>query len=73
MSLDKSLKSASTLARHRNVLNRAERIDKLIEDGRWDETNPEPFGLPKVGHRKVSVGGKTKKAKKTDEAEETKK
>ena len=29
MSLDRSLKSASTLARHRNVLTRAERLVKL--------------------------------------------
>ena len=31
MSLDKTLKSKTTLARHRNVLNRAERIERLKE------------------------------------------
>jgi small basic protein (TIGR04137 family) len=60
MSLHKTLKSKSTLSRHRNVLSRAERIIKLREDDRWtDEMTP--FGLPKVAHRKVTVGGKTKK------------
>ncbi len=73
MSLDKSLKSSSTLSRHRNVLNRAERIEKLKEDGRWDENSTDPFGLPKVGHRKVTVGGKTKKEKKPEGEEEAKK
>lgn len=66
MSRDKSLKSASTLARHRNVLSRQERIEKLKEEERWTDESA-PFGLPKVAHRKVSVGGKTKKAAKTDE------
>ncbi len=68
MSRDKSLKSASTLSRHRNVLSRQERIEKLKDEERWDEEKG-PFGLPKVAHRKVSVGGKAKKAEKT--AEET--
>lgn len=62
MSLHKTLKSKSSLARHRNVLTRAERIEKLTEDDRWDDSM-DPFGLPKVAHRKVAVGGKTKKEK----------
>ena len=65
MSLDKSLKSKSALSRHRNVLSRAERIERLKEEDRWSEGR-EPFGLPKVAHRKAVVGGKEKKAK--DEA-----
>ena len=69
MSLDKTLKSKTSLARHRNVLNRAERIDRLKELDKWTEGRS-PFGLPKVGHRKVSVGGKdkTKKAEEGTEA-----
>jgi small basic protein (TIGR04137 family) len=54
MSLDRSLKSASALVRHRNVLTRAERLEKLAGDGKWTEDKG-PFGLPKVGHRKMAL------------------
>lgn len=64
MSIDKTLKSKSSLARHRNVLTRAERIEKLKEVGKWEDGRS-PLGLPKVGHRKVTVG--KKKSKKKDE------
>ena len=37
MSLDPSLKSASSLVRHRNVLTRAERLDQLKEEEKWNE------------------------------------
>jgi small basic protein (TIGR04137 family) len=60
MSLDSSLKSASSLVRHRNVLTRGERLAKLAEQGKWDQSKS-PFGLPKVGNRKLIVGGKDKK------------
>jgi small basic protein (TIGR04137 family) len=53
MSLDRSLKSASSLVRHRNVLTRAERLDKLKEEEKWNE-DKSVFGLPKVAHRKVA-------------------
>ncbi len=70
MSLDRSLKVASGLTRHRNVLSRAERIAKLTEKGNYDPAAGDPLGLVKVGNRKVTPGGKaTKKADKTDEAE----
>jgi len=52
MSLDKSLKSQGALARHRNVLSRAERVEALKEEERWTEGRT-VFGLPKVAHRKV--------------------
>lgn len=65
MSMDRSLKSKSTLARHRNVLSRAERIVKLQDVGRWSDTT-RPFGLPKVAHRKLAVGKKTKTEKKAE-------
>ncbi len=71
MSLDKSLKSTSSLVRHRNVLTRAERIEHLKENGLWSEDS-QPFGLPKVVHRKAAVGKKDKTEKKTeDETAET--
>jgi small basic protein (TIGR04137 family) len=54
MSLDRSLKSASALVRHRNVLTRGERLDKLKELEKWDETKS-PLGLPKVAHRKQAL------------------
>src|SRR5438874_13551451 len=54
MSLDRSLKSASALVRHRNVLTRGERLDKLKEAEKWNESKS-PFGLPKVAHRKAAV------------------
>ncbi len=62
MSLDKSLKSKNTLSRHRNVLTRTERIEKLKESGLWTDDSS-ALHLPKVGHRKASVGKKTKTAK----------
>ena len=70
MSLDKSLKSKASLSRHRNVLTRAERIDALKEDDRWDN-GQSPVGLPKISHRKAKVGKKSKAAKAGDEAATT--
>ena len=67
MSLDKSLKSRGSLERHRNVLTRAERIERLKEIGRWDEEESKAIGLPKVAHRKAAVGKKAKEVKKPDE------
>src|SRR5437588_2977714 len=55
MSLDRSLKSASALVRHRNVLTRDERILKLKELEKWQEGRS-VFGLPKVANRKIVVG-----------------
>lgn len=54
MSMDRSLRSGNTLGRHRNVLNRAERLDKLKEDEKWDE-GKSVYNLPKVGHRKAVI------------------
>ena len=62
MSIDKTLKGKDRLQRHRNVLTRAERIEKLKEAGKWAE-DQQPYGLPKVGHRKVSLGKKIKEKK----------
>jgi len=54
MSLDPSLKGANALIRHRNVLTRAERLEKLKEEEKWTEAKS-VFGLPKVAHRKMTV------------------
>ncbi len=67
MSIDKSLKTTGALSEHRNVLTRAERIEKLKDEDRWLE-DQSPFGLVKVAHRKAKVGGKVKK--KTEDAVE---
>jgi small basic protein (TIGR04137 family) len=68
MSLHKSLVAKSTLTKHRNVLSRAERIKKLLEDGRWDESKSSVFGLPKVLSIKLRKKGK-KEAKAVEGAE----
>lgn len=47
MTLHKSLRTAGTLKRARNVLTRAERITILQDSGRWSE-GTSVFGLPKV-------------------------
>lgn len=65
MSLDRSLKVRNALVRHRNVLTRAERIEVLKDEERWEEGDS-LLGLPKVAHRK---GGAGKKAKVAEEAE----
>ncbi len=57
MSLDRSLKIKNALTRHRNVLSRAERIDKLKEEEKWTE-GESLTGLPKVAHRKARAGKK---------------
>lgn len=68
MSRDRSLKSTGMLKRHRNVLTRAERIEWLKDLGGWTEES-RPNGLPKVAHRKVSVGKKIKAEAKPEEGE----
>ena len=71
MSVDRSLRSKSTLQRHRNVLTRGERIAVLKETERWTEQSS-VFGLPKVAHRKAAVGKKDKQKKAdAEEGEET--
>ena len=65
MSIDRSLKIKGSLSRHRNVLSRAERIEKLIEEERWEEGDP-ITGLAKVAHRKSHSGKKAAKEEKAD-------
>lgn len=59
MSIDRSLKIKGALRRHRNVLTRAERIEKLKDEERWSEEDS-LLGLPKVAHRKSHAGRKEK-------------
>ena len=61
MSIDRSLKIKGALKRHRNVLTRAERIEKLQEQERWSEEDT-LLGLPTVAHRKSHAGRKEKAA-----------
>lgn len=65
MSVDRSLRTKSSLTRHRNVLSRAERVAKLLDEGKWGEGRS-PLGLPKVSHRKPRAG-KKKAAKESGE------
>jgi small basic protein (TIGR04137 family) len=55
MSLDKSLKKASSLARARNVLNRAERLALLQEDEKWVPSKG-VYNLPKTKYRRLAPG-----------------
>jgi small basic protein (TIGR04137 family) len=64
MTVDKSLRTRKGIVRARNVLTRAERIEKLLQQDRWTEANG-PFSLPKVRVYKIVV--KKKKKKKGEE------
>jgi small basic protein (TIGR04137 family) len=57
MSLDRSLKMKASLSRHRNVLSRAERIEAMKEQERWEDGRS-ALGLPKISHRKAKAGKK---------------
>jgi small basic protein (TIGR04137 family) len=66
VSIDKSLKKKSGLARARNVLKRGERITALKEQERWlDESGP--YALPKVRVFRM-VAKKAKKKKEEGDA-----
>jgi small basic protein (TIGR04137 family) len=67
MTIDKSLRVARGSISNRNVLTRAERLTKLVEEDRWSEGDS-PLGLPKVRVEKVSL--KRKKKVKQDEGED---
>ena len=60
MSVDRSLKTAGNLSRHRNVLSRAERVERMKAEDRWEEGRG-VLGLPKIANRNAKVGKKTKK------------
>ena len=67
MTIDKSLKVRTGMMRNRNVLTRAERIEKLKAADRWTEGDT-VHGLPKVRVQKLALRRK-KKAKTEEEVE----
>jgi small basic protein (TIGR04137 family) len=67
MSIDSSLKSSGNLSQHRNVLTRAERIERLAKRKMFGD-DKSALGLPKVANRKVATGKKVKKKEGEDAA-----
>jgi small basic protein (TIGR04137 family) len=65
VSIHKSLKVGSAMARTRNVYTRWERLQKLQETGRWSEGDP-VYGMPKVRTAVVKIGRKKKKKKEAE-------
>ncbi|MCD8139865.1 MAG: small basic protein [Planctomycetaceae bacterium] len=63
MSIHSSFRSGGAAAKHRNVLTRLERLEKLEAAERWTDGDG-LFGLPKVRSIKVAM---KKKKKKTDD------
>jgi small basic protein (TIGR04137 family) len=61
MSLHSSLKRSSSAGKHRNVLKREERLEKLTDEERWDSEGDSIYGLPKVRSIKMRVKKKPKK------------
>jgi small basic protein (TIGR04137 family) len=67
MTMDKTLRVRRGLIRSRNVLTRAERIERLKTSDRWKEGDS-PFALAKVRVYKIAL--KKKKKKKAEEGAE---
>lgn len=62
MSLHRSLKTTSgALNQHRNVLTRAERIERLTALGRFQADSTSPLGLVKVSNRAAAKKKKVAK------------
>lgn len=68
MTIDKSLRVRRGLIRMRNVLTRAERIERLKDQDRWKEGDS-PLGLAKVRVMKLSMKKKKKKKEEGEEGE----
>ncbi|MHC4982167.1 MAG: small basic protein [Planctomycetota bacterium] len=69
MTMDRTLKVHGGLIGKRSVLTRAERIERLIEEDKFDPEADCPLGLPKVRVRVSKAGTKTKKAEEPKPAE----
>ena len=69
MTMDKSLRMRTGMARTRNVLTRDERIRRLQAADRWKEGDS-PFGLAKVRVYKLAMKKKKKKKKEDEEGAE---
>ena len=61
MSLHSSLKRSASAGKHRNVLKREERLEKLVDEERWNAEGDSIYGLPKVRSIKMRVKKKPKK------------
>ena len=71
MSLHRSLKTQpAALNLHRNVLTRAERIERLTQEERF-KPGDSPMGLVKVANRRVVTKKKKKKEDETATTEDT--
>ena len=68
MSIDKSLRRKGGLTKTRCVLTRAERIAKMMENGKFAD-GQSPFGLPKTRVQKIAVKKKVKAEKAAEGAE----
>ncbi len=68
MSIHSSFRTGGSAAKHRNVLTRLERLEKLEAAERWNSAEDGLFGMPKVRSIKVAM---KKKKKKGEEEEET--
>jgi len=68
VSIHRSLAFKGKLKRQRNVLTRLERVDKLADEGRWNEGDT-IFGLPTTRVVKVRGAKKKKKAPEPEQAE----
>ena len=66
MTIDKSLKIKAGASKQRNVLTRAERLEKLAATDRWKEGEA-VLGIPKVRVQKISMKKKKKVKKAEDE------
>ncbi len=66
MTMDRTLRAHGGLKGTRSVMTRAERIAKMMEDGKFDPQKDCPLGLPKTKIHVSKAGSKSKKA-----AEET--
>ena len=67
MSIHSSFRTGGSAAKHRNVLTRLERLEKLEAAERWNPKEDGLFGMPKV--RSIKVAMKKKKKKKDEEDE----
>ena len=72
MTIDKSLKVKAGMMRSRNVLTRAERLEKLKASDRWSEGDG-ILGMPKVRVQKLALKKKKKVKKEEEEGADDKK
>ena len=59
MSLHPSFIAGRQTGRHKNVLSRVDRLNRLQKEGKWSPESNSVYGLPKVGNRKLVGKAKT--------------